>query len=205
MEVSPVSALLATRFPPRSSSYRAFSIIDAYGGDPGIQFSPVEEELPAKNPVTTSMSDVKKLQGEDQLSSYYNLDVDETYGSSYGSDPERSTMAILNDYDPFRQGAPVHTPISKVVTPVQKVETPGEKIERSRADSGLAGGMSLFIFIRALTSINLSNCFEARVHSVFELHCERFGRCYELKTRPTNFLHTRDGEEAREKPTIETK
>jgi hypothetical protein len=153
MEGPPVSAPLATHFPPRSSSYRAFSIIDAYGGDPGIQFSPVEEELPAKKPVKTLMSDVKKLQSEDQSSSCYNLDIDETYGSSYGSDPERSTMATLNEYDPFRQDAPVYTPISKVGTPVQKIETPGEKTERSRADSGLAGGMSLFIFITALVSI----------------------------------------------------
>jgi hypothetical protein len=149
MEVQPVSAPLSTRFPPRSSSYRAFSIIDAYGGDPGIQFSPVEEEIPAKEAYPTLLSSVKRLRSDDRLSSYYSFDIDETYGSSYGSDPERLAMTTLDDYDPYRQDVAVNTPKSKVGTPVQKVETPGENVERTRADSGLAKGMSHFIFVRA--------------------------------------------------------
>jgi hypothetical protein len=143
MEVQPISAPLGTRFPPRSSSYRALSIIDAYGGDPGIQFSPVEEEFSSKQPYPTLLSSVRKLRSEDPLSGYYSFDIDETYGSSYGSDPERLTMATMDDYDPYRQDVPVHTPRSTVGTPVQKVELPKEKTERLRADSGLAKGMSL--------------------------------------------------------------
>jgi hypothetical protein len=101
----------------------------------------VEEEIPTKEPYPTLLSSVRKLRSEDPLSGYYSFDVDETYGSSYGSDPERLTMTTMDEYDPYRQDVPVHTPRSKVGTPVRKIETPGEKVERSRADSGLAKGM----------------------------------------------------------------
>lgn len=156
MEVQPVPS--SNRFPPRSSSYRVLSIIDAYGGDPGIQFSPVVEEIPTKERYPTLFSSVRKLREQDPLSGCYAFDVDETYGSSYGSDrdPEKLTMMDLDEYDPFRQDVPVHTPRSKIGTPTLKMDTlpPLPKaetpVERMRADSVLAKGMSSLIFIEAL-------------------------------------------------------
>lgn len=194
MEVQPVSAI---RFPPRSSSYRAFSIIDAYGGDPGIQFSPVEEDIPTKEPYPTLLNSVRKLRTEDPLSGYYSFDVDETYGSSYGSDPERLTMTTMDEYDPYRQDLPVHTSRSKVGTPVPKAETPGEKVERSRADSGLAKGMSHLSSSRALSFIIRIALQSGHIQYLEDM-------AGKLKYIQLTAIITRHSEEARENPTIET-
>jgi len=136
MAVEPVTAPPIGRFPPRSSSYRPYSIIDAYGGDPGIQFSPVEEEIPTAPPPQTVLNSVRKqLRTEDVMSSYYNFDIDETYGSSYGSDPERLTMAMEDDYDPYRQSEPVLAPRSKIET--GELSKKHVKTLPSRPDEGI--------------------------------------------------------------------
>ncbi|TLD32670.1 hypothetical protein E2P81_ATG05646 [Venturia nashicola] len=142
MEVQPIPES-HLRFPPRSSSYRALSIIDSYGGDPGIQFSPVVEAIATKEPYPTLFNSVGRLREDDPLSGYYSFDIDETYGSSYGSDPdpEKVIMMDADEYDPFRQDVPVltpRTPKSTTGTPVLKVEEappPVPKVERMRADS----------------------------------------------------------------------
>lgn len=142
MEVQPISEK-HSRFPPRGSSYSALSIIDAYGGDPGIQFSPVVDSIPRKEPLNS----VRRLREEDSLSGYYSFDGD--YGSEL--DPEKVMMMDADEYDPFRQDVPVHTPrtprSNKIGTPVLKVEAPPPvpkiEVERTRADSVLAKGMCL--------------------------------------------------------------
>ncbi|QDS71989.1 hypothetical protein FKW77_001592 [Venturia effusa] len=144
MEVQPISDN-HLHFPPRSSSYRGLSIIDAYGGDPGIQFSPVVEDIPEKEPYPTLLNSVRRLREEDSPSGYYSFDIDETYGSNYGSDPDpEKLMTDTDEYDPFRQDLPVHTPRtprSKIGTPVFKVDVlppvPKVEVERTRADSVL--------------------------------------------------------------------
>lgn len=170
MEVQPVSES-HLRFPPRSSSYRALSIIDAYGGEPGIQFSPVVEEIPTKEPYPTLLNSVRRLREEDPLSGYYSFDIDETYGSSYGSDPdpEKVMMMDADEYDPFRQDVPVHTPRtprSKIGTPMLKVEAPPPvpkvEVERTRADSVFAKGMcslSIFNFYIITSTIFIGEVF----------------------------------------------
>lgn len=88
-------------YPARSSSYRVFSVIDAYsyGGDPGIQFSPTVEEGPHEE-TTGVLNTIQKLRSEEPLT--YE-DIEDS------SESELVTMAAMvdDDYDPFRQVSPV--------------------------------------------------------------------------------------------------
>jgi hypothetical protein len=99
-------------YPPRSSSYQVYSIINAYGGDPGIQISPVGEDQAPTN-AQALWNSIRELHSDDRLSAYNTFDVDEAYGSGYGSDPERMGAMADDDYDPFRQTSPLGTIRSK--------------------------------------------------------------------------------------------
>jgi hypothetical protein len=87
-------------FPVRSSSYRAYSVIVAYGGDPGIQFSPTAEENPSKESKGV-WNTVQKLRTDEPLSYQ---EIDETYGS----DMDVMAAIVDDEYDPYRAVSPAH-------------------------------------------------------------------------------------------------
>jgi hypothetical protein len=88
-------------YPARSSSYRVYSVIDAYayGGDPGIQFSPTAEEPPYDG-MTGGQETMQRSRSDEPLT--YE-DIEEA------SDSDLVTMAAMvdDDYDPYRQVSPV--------------------------------------------------------------------------------------------------
>jgi hypothetical protein len=88
-------------YPARSSSYRVYSVIDAYayGGDPGIQFSPTAEEYPQEDQ-NGVLDTVRKLRTDESLSY-------ETIEESSESDLVMMAAMVDDDYDPFRQVSPV--------------------------------------------------------------------------------------------------
>jgi hypothetical protein len=97
-ENNPIGA--SSPFPVRSSSYRAYSVIIAYGGDPGIQFSPTEEENPYKESKGV-WNDVQELRTDEPLSYH---EIDETYGS----DMDVMAAIVDDEYDPYRPVSPAH-------------------------------------------------------------------------------------------------
>jgi len=80
-------------YPPRSSSYRVYSVINAYGGDPGIQFSPTQSSLQKRPSRVQSAVQPFSIQENDE---------------TYGSDPDLMAGITEDDYDPYRQDLPVH-------------------------------------------------------------------------------------------------
>jgi hypothetical protein len=92
-------------YPARSSSYRVWSVIDAYGGDPGIQFSPTEKQIPTKE-TKGVWNAVRKLRTDEPLSYQ---EIDETYGS----DMDVMAAMVDEEYDPYRPVSPVPVPLKQ--------------------------------------------------------------------------------------------
>jgi hypothetical protein len=92
-------------YPARSSSYRVYSVIDAYGGDPGILFSPTAEENPRKKSKGV-WNAVQKLRIDEPLSYH---EIDETYGS----DMDVMAAIVDEEYDPYRPVSPVPVPLKQ--------------------------------------------------------------------------------------------
>jgi hypothetical protein len=92
-------------YPARSSSYRVYSVIDAYGGDPGILFSPTQEKAPYKGSQGV-WNAVQKLRTDEPLSYH---EIDETYGS----DMDVMAAIVDEEYDPYRPVSPVPVPLKQ--------------------------------------------------------------------------------------------
>jgi hypothetical protein len=92
-------------YPARSSSYRVYSVIDAYGGDSGIQFSPTLEETPRK----ISKRSVRGAARKPRSKPLTYDEIDE----SYGSDMDIMAAIVHDEYDPFRPISPVPANQSK--------------------------------------------------------------------------------------------